>query len=108
MTSIDLATTSPSERRIGHAGRFLIAATAVSALGNSMHIGAAALLVLELTRNPASVPLIAICGGFPAICLTFLVPRAIKRFGAGSVARPRRCSGLRCSVQVGDRTWWSL
>jgi hypothetical protein len=86
MTQADLRTTPPPQHRIGHAGQFLIAATAVSALGNSMYIGAAALLVLELTRNPASVPLIAICGGIPAIVMAPLVPRAIKRFGAGPVA----------------------
>ncbi|WP_371580448.1 MFS transporter [Streptomyces sp. NBC_01314] len=86
MTEAEVDTTPPSAPRIGNAARFLIAATAVSALGNSMYIGAAALLVLELTRNPASVPLIAICGGIPAIVMAPLVPRAIKRFGAGPVA----------------------
>jgi hypothetical protein len=86
MAQAELRTTPPPEHRISQAGRFLIAATAVSALGNAMYIGAAALLVLELTRNPASVPFIAICGGIPAIVMAPLVPRAIKRFGAGSVA----------------------
>ncbi len=78
--------TRPLPNKVGYAARTLIAATAVSALGNSMYIGAAALLVLELTRNAASVPLIAICGGLPAILLAPVVPRAIDRFGAGRVA----------------------
>ncbi|SCF30396.1 MFS transporter [Micromonospora mirobrigensis] len=86
MSRTGLQPAPPEAPRIGQAGRVLIAATALSALGNSMYIGAAALLVLQLTRDPASVPLIAICGGIPAIVMAPLVPRAIKRFGAATVA----------------------
>lgn len=82
----ELRTQKPATAGVGRAARTLIAATAISALGNSMYIGAAALLVLELTRHPGSVPLIAICGGLPAIVLAPLVPRAINRYGANRVA----------------------
>lgn len=85
MPTKERARNAPAEG-MSRGARTFITAVAISALGNSMYIGAAALLVLGLTRNASSVPLIAVCGGLPPILLASLVPRAIARFGAGSVA----------------------
>lgn len=56
-----------------------------STAGNSVHIVAAALLALQLSGAPASVPLIALVGTLPPLLLIGVVRAVVRRFGGRRV-----------------------
>jgi len=60
-------------------------ASASSTFGNSVHIIAAALLALKLSRSAASVPVIALVGTVPPLLLVNVVRRAVAHAGARRV-----------------------
>lgn len=63
----------------------VLVASGVSTAGNSIHIVAAALLALELSKTPASVPLIALVGTIPPLLLIALVRIVAARYGGRRV-----------------------